>query len=82
MICKETPEEATPPLKPWFDVPRLIPEDYTIVFGHWASLEGKGTPDNIIGLDTGCCWGGGLTMLRWEDKQFFDQASQQKPARP
>ncbi|MCX2946129.1 diadenosine tetraphosphatase, partial [Rahnella perminowiae] len=25
--------------------------------------------------DTGCCWGGDLTMLRWEDKTYFTQPS-------
>lgn len=80
MICKEKPEEATPPLKPWFDIPRQLPEDFTIVFGHWASLEGKGTPSNVIGLDTGCCWGGELTLLRWEDGRYFHQPSTQQKA--
>lgn len=75
MICKEPPDRATPPLKPWFDLPRRIPEDYSIVFGHWASLSGKGTPKNVIALDTGCCWGGQLTLLRWEDKHYFQQDS-------
>ncbi|CCJ89661.1 Bis(5'-nucleosyl)-tetraphosphatase, symmetrical [Cronobacter turicensis 564] len=50
-------------------------QEYAIVFGHWASLEGKGTPENIYGLDTGCCWGGTLTCLRWEDKAVFTQHS-------
>lgn len=80
MICKEKPEEATPPLKPWFDIPTQIPPSYTIVFGHWASLEGKGTPSNVIGLDTGCCWGGSLTLLRWEDGRYFHQPSTQLKA--
>ncbi|PLV62625.1 bis(5'-nucleosyl)-tetraphosphatase (symmetrical) [Erwinia sp. E602] len=75
MISKESPENAPPPLKPWFNVPGLLPADYTVIFGHWASLEGKGTPDNVIGLDTGCCWGGTLTLLRWEDRQVFVQPS-------
>lgn len=75
MISKESPSSAPPPLKPWFTIPGPVSRDYTIVFGHWASLEGKGTPEGIIGLDTGCCWGGTLTMLRWEDKQVFTQAS-------
>ncbi len=75
MISKETPESAPPPLKPWFNIPGPVSRDYTIVFGHWASLEGKGTPEGIIGLDTGCCWGGTLTMLRWEDKRVFTQVS-------
>ncbi|MBT0726148.1 bis(5'-nucleosyl)-tetraphosphatase (symmetrical) [Rosenbergiella australiborealis] len=80
MICKEKPDAATPPLKPWFDIPRQIPDGYTIVFGHWASLERKGTPTQIIGLDTGCCWGGELTLLRWEDGRYFHQPSLQPKA--
>ena len=78
MICKDTPEKATPPLKPWFTLNGPVRDNYTIVFGHWASLEGKGTPDGIIGLDTGCCWGGSLTMLRWEDNKYFHQPSLQR----
>ncbi|MDX7987079.1 bis(5'-nucleosyl)-tetraphosphatase (symmetrical) [Xenorhabdus sp. 12] len=75
MICKSKPEKAPAPLKPWFDLPRKIPEDYAIAFGHWAALEGQGTPTGIYALDTGCCWGNELTMLRWEDKQYFRQPS-------
>nr|WP_314421427.1 bis(5'-nucleosyl)-tetraphosphatase (symmetrical) ApaH [uncultured Erwinia sp.] len=75
MISKESPESAPPPLKPWFNIPGPVSREYTIVFGHWASLEGKGTPAGIIALDTGCCWGGTLTMLRWEDKRIFTQVS-------
>lgn len=63
------------PLKPWFAIPGPVAEEYSIAFGHWASLEGKGTPEGIYALDTGCCWGGTLTCLRWEDKQYFVQPS-------
>ncbi|MDR5612089.1 MAG: diadenosine tetraphosphatase, partial [Arsenophonus sp.] len=73
MAWKNKPENTPPPLKPWFDLPRKIPPEYAIIFGHWASLEGKGTPEDIYGLDTGCCWGGKLTLLRWEDKKYFHQ---------
>lgn len=75
MICKDAPGSAPAPLKPWFELPRRVDPEYSIIFGHWASLEGQGTPQGVIGLDTGCCWGGNLTMLRWEDKQFFTQSS-------
>lgn len=75
MICKETPASAPPPLKPWFLIKGPVACDYSIVFGHWASLEGKGTPEGIIGLDTGCCWGGTLTLLHWESGKYFVQAS-------
>jgi len=79
MICKDSPENAPRPLKPWFDLPsQIVNAGYSIIFGHWASLEGKGTPEAIYGLDTGCCWGGDLTMLRWEDKARFTQASSRK----
>lgn len=63
------------PLKPWFAIHGPVAEEYSIAFGHWASLEGKGTPEGIYALDTGCCWGGTLTCLRWEDKQYFVQPS-------
>jgi len=78
MIAKEAPDSAPPPLKPWFTIPGPVSNDYTIAFGHWASLEGKGTPEGILALDTGCCWGGTLTMLRWEDKRVFVQVSNRK----
>lgn len=69
--CKDDPKDAPSKLKPWFMLPRKIPENFSIAFGHWASLKGKGTPEKIYGLDTGCCWGGRLTCLRWEDKHYF-----------
>lgn len=65
MYCKDTPQNAPAPLKPWFSIPGQVAQAYSIVFGHWASLEGEGTPEGIYGLDTGCCWGGDLTCLRW-----------------
>lgn len=70
MNCKDIPEKAPAPLRPWFALPGPVPECYSIIFGHWASLMGQGTPVNIYGLDTGCCWGRELTLLRWEDKTF------------
>ena len=29
----------------------------------------------IYALDTGCVWNNRMTMLRWEDKQFFTQSA-------
>ncbi|WP_114192689.1 bis(5'-nucleosyl)-tetraphosphatase (symmetrical) ApaH [Edaphovirga cremea] len=79
MICKDSPENAPMPLKPWFHLQNPIVEaGYSIIFGHWASLEGKGAPAGIYALDTGCCWGGDLTMLRWDDKTFFTQRSNRR----
>ncbi|UVK77803.1 MAG: diadenosine tetraphosphatase [Sodalis sp. Fse] len=75
MNCKDTPEKAPAPLRPWFNLPGSVPKRYSIVFGHWASLMGQGTPAGIYGLDTSCCWGYELTLLRWEDKKFIRQSS-------
>ena len=80
MICKDAPESALPPLKPWFNIAGPVARDYTIGFGHWASLEGKGTPEGIIGLDTGCCWGGTLTLLHWETQRYVVQPSNREKA--
>ncbi|MDF3007980.1 MAG: apaH [Enterobacter kobei] len=71
MYCKDVPENAPAPLKPWFAIPGPVTAEYSVAFGHWASLEGKGAPEGIYALDTGCCWGGVLTCLRWEDKTWF-----------
>lgn len=75
MACKKPPHQLplSTSLQAWFSLPSRTAINKTIVFGHWAALEGyKGT--SVIGLDTGCVWGGTLTMLRWEDKCYFTQA--------
>jgi bis(5'-nucleosyl)-tetraphosphatase (symmetrical) len=74
MYAKEAPEDAPAPLKPWFAIP-----------GRWQRVQhclwplgfagGTRHAGGIYALDTGCCWGGELTCLRWEDKQYFTQPS-------
>ena len=44
-----------------------------IIFGHWSTL-GRYQGDGVVGLDTGCIWGGALTALRLEDGQWFSVA--------
>ncbi|WP_394145743.1 bis(5'-nucleosyl)-tetraphosphatase (symmetrical) ApaH [Vibrio atypicus] len=73
MDCKLPPNEVSDTqFTPWFLLEQRIPLNKTVLFGHWAALEGYEGSD-VIGLDTGCVWGGRLTMLRWEDKTFFSQ---------
>ncbi|CAM2769526.1 bis(5'-nucleosyl)-tetraphosphatase (symmetrical) ApaH [Vibrio neptunius] len=73
MACKRPPKDVQDShLTPWFKLNNRIPLNKIVLFGHWAALEGY-TGKDVIGLDTGCVWGGSLTMLRWEDKQFFTQ---------
>ena len=45
---------------PWFDLPHRKTADVTVLFGHWSTL-GLMLQPNVIGLDTGCLWGGKVT---------------------
>ncbi len=47
-------------LKPWFLMPNRRSRKKRIVFGHWSTL-GFVNTHNVLGLDTGCVWGGRLT---------------------
>ena len=53
-------------LLPWFDLPGRRTQDVTVVFGHWSALGVVQRP-NLIGLDSGCVWGGKLTAVCLED---------------
>ncbi|MDB5957913.1 symmetrical bis(5'-nucleosyl)-tetraphosphatase [Ramlibacter sp.] len=57
------PEQAPGGLLPWFEVPGRRTADVTIAFGHWSTLGYLRRP-GLIGLDTGCVWGGCLSALR------------------
>ena len=60
-----TPDQAPPGAVPWFDVPGRRTADATVAFGHWSTLGLLLRPD-VIGLDTGCVWGGCLSALRYD----------------
>lgn len=57
---------APPGYMPWFEVPDRRTIDTPVVFGHWSTL-GLTVRDDLIGLDTGCVWGGKLTAVSLED---------------
>lgn len=71
LITKDSANEAPEGFIPWFAHPHRKTLDDQILFGHWAALEGKTHTPNVYALDTGCVWGGQLTAMRLEDKQFF-----------
>lgn len=48
---------------PWFRHPQRASRTQRIVFGHWSTL-GYLAAEGVWGLDTGCLWGGSLTLLR------------------
>ncbi|MFW5825281.1 MAG: symmetrical bis(5'-nucleosyl)-tetraphosphatase [Marinobacter sp.] len=61
LTAKETADSSPEGYAPWFTFPR--DDDVRVIFGHWAALEGDTGKDRYIGLDTGCVWGGKLTVM-------------------
>ena len=55
---------------PWFSHPKRKTAQDRIVFGHWASIAGHTNSLNAIGLDTGCVWGGSMSLLELETGQL------------
>ena len=53
-------------LLPWFDHPNLRCRKWRIVFGHWSAL-GYFQAGRLVSLDSGCVWGGKLTMVRLDN---------------
>ena len=58
---KEGLDKAPIGFSPWFKHPAA--HNWTVVFGHWAALEGKTGDPLFQAIDTGCVWGGKLTAL-------------------
>jgi len=62
--CKASPDLAADKLTPWFKVVnKKLKANQKIVFGHWASLNGKTYIKQFCGLDTGYVWGQDMTLL-------------------
>jgi bis(5'-nucleosyl)-tetraphosphatase (symmetrical) len=59
---KGRPPASRSPLRPWFEHARRATRDVRVIFGHWSAL-GLVQRAGVVGLDTGCVWGGALTAL-------------------
>jgi bis(5'-nucleosyl)-tetraphosphatase (symmetrical) len=57
-------------LLPWFDVPGRRTAGVTVVFGHWSAM-GLVLRPNLVGLDSGCVWGGKLTAVCLDDRTLL-----------
>lgn len=66
---KEDVPQNRPDILPWFDLPDRRTTQSVVVFGHWSML-GLVLRPNLIGLDTGCVWGGKLTAICLEDRSL------------
>lgn len=60
-------EHAPKGYLPWFEIENRKAADTTILFGHWAALLGVANVENIHALDTGCVWGGKMTMINIDE---------------
>ena len=70
LIHKESLTAKPEHLHAWYEYPQRVAVEKTILFGHWAALQGKTRRDDIIGLDTGCVWGNSLTAYCLDDGRF------------
>jgi len=57
-------------LIPWFDLPERKTANVTVVFGHWSAL-GLVLRPNLVGLDSGCVWGGKLTAVCLDNRALL-----------
>ncbi|WP_311221632.1 MULTISPECIES: symmetrical bis(5'-nucleosyl)-tetraphosphatase [unclassified Acidovorax] len=66
MNFDSTESAAQPPagLVPWFEAPERRTQGTLIAFGHWSTLGWLERP-HLLGLDTGCVWGGCLSAVRF-----------------
>ncbi|MEE4107777.1 MAG: symmetrical bis(5'-nucleosyl)-tetraphosphatase [Halieaceae bacterium] len=67
------PAADDPAFDAWFRHPERRSRDDRIIFGHWASLEGRTNDGNAIGLDTGCVWGNAMTLYNVETGERIRQ---------
>jgi len=59
-------------LMPWFDVPGRATAADTVIFGHWSAL-GLLLKPRLIGLDSGCVWGGQLSAVCLDDRALLQE---------
>jgi bis(5'-nucleosyl)-tetraphosphatase (symmetrical) len=71
---------ALPGFAPWFSYPERKTRSHKIVFGHWAALEGQCPEANVFALDTGCVWGGHMTLMNLDSGEKHQCSCAATPA--
>lgn len=59
-------------LQPWYQYPHKLKKN-RLLFGHWAALGGLFNHSSVIGLDTGCVWGGPLTLMDVQNRRLYQK---------
>lgn len=67
---KDRPPQGPQKVAPWFSYEKRKTAEDRIIFGHWASIEGRTNSLNAIGLDTGCVWGRSMSLYNLETGQL------------
>lgn len=67
---KEGLDSAPAGYAPWFSHPNRKMRGERIIFGHWAALEGNCTEPGLHALDTGCVWGGSMTLMNVDSCEY------------
>jgi bis(5'-nucleosyl)-tetraphosphatase (symmetrical) len=62
---KGKPPQPDASYQPWFDIGGRKSRDARVIFGHWSAL-GFVQRNGVVGLDSGCVWGGALTAIDLE----------------
>jgi len=71
LTIKESAGHAPVGYAPWFSHPHRKMRGQNILFGHWAALQGRCNEPCVYALDSGCVWGGAMTLLNWDSGERF-----------
>ena len=82
-LCSETgeldfkdnnPKSSSTKYAPWFKHRKSYKKE-KIIFGHWATLDGKFCTPTIHALDTGCAWGRKLRIMDIDNEILIEYKS-------
>lgn len=76
---KEGLDTAPPGYAPWFSYAERKAAGRKIIFGHWAALEGQCDVPGLFALDTGCVWGGSMTLMNVDTLERIHCSCADKP---
>jgi bis(5'-nucleosyl)-tetraphosphatase (symmetrical) len=74
MVSKGAQPQPGRNVAPWFSHPDRATAREKIIFGHWAALDGKYQNDYLYPLDTGCVWGGKMTLYKLDSNDWWECA--------